>query len=59
VEQEEARKLFSLRLFAKELALDQNHVLGMNLKWQLFSDCGLFFYAFSGIFSENTDGKNC
>ncbi len=44
--------------FAKKLALDQNHILAMNLKQQLFSVCRVFYHACSGIFSKNTDGKN-
>lgn len=50
--------IFFFKTFAKKLALDQNHILAMNLKQQLFWVCGVFYHAYSGIFSENTDGKN-
>lgn len=50
--------MFFWKRLAKELALDQNHILAMNLKRQLFSLCGVFYHVWSGIFSENTDGKN-
>lgn len=47
--------------FAKELVLDENHILAMNLKQQLFSVCVVFYHACSGIFSQKHrwKKKNC
>lgn len=49
---------YRFETFAKEVVLDWNHILAMNLQQQLFSVCGVFYHACSGVFSENTDGKS-